>query len=839
MSFDPDDGNNPSTRLLGGESVLESLIEDCTNRLQSGEAIDVEELAHLHPEHAERLRRLLPSLRMIAEVGWTSPAPLPLQTGLPPNEVLGTTPSEPFELGDYRVLRVIGRGGMGVVYEAIQVSLNRRVALKVLPFVSALDPLQLRRFQTEALAAAQLHHTNIVPVFSVGCERGVHYYAMQYIEGQTLAALVRDLRRLSGLESPAVEVTTATSSLAEEIASGRLAPESPTSSACGPAGAVQCGSPITDELGAFRPAEDLPVRGQSSSAMFRSTGGTRDRAYFRTMASLGMQAAEALEHAHALGIVHRDIKPANLLVDGRGNLWITDFGLARMQPDSSLTMTGDVIGTLRYMSPEQAMARRAGVDHRSDIYSLGVTLYELLTLRPAFAGEGREELLRQVTMEEPRTPRRFNPAVPVDLETIILKAMAKEPTERYATARELSDDLRRFLDVKPINARRPTIWDRVLKLGRRHAGLVAAAFLVLLLAVGGLVASLILIGRERDATRTALARAMDQERLARYNADEATAQARRAHDSFIWFLQGLTEPLKRMANPDLAHNPDYAAMRWEVVSEAIHAYEGFLLTESDEHQKARTIDTWIHIALLYTVVDDHPRAQDSYRKAIEIAENSAGAPRGGMDYFRIGQTHAHLGMELWDVGQVSESAPHFRAAIAAFSRALELDPKDIATLQSMAWFLSLFQDPLYRDPQRALQSARRLVALTSEREHNRRSFAGGIRPLFTLGLAEYRVGNLDAARGALERSVELREGGDAYEGFVLAMVVARQGDLRRARALHGEAVRWMRTYRYSDFELHALDAEAAALLDSLGQPADPAHRQAVPMATAGEPARRP
>ena len=139
---------------------------------------------------------------------------------------------------------------------------------------------------------------------------------------------------------------------------------------------------------------------------------TRSRGYFRTVASLGMQAAEALEHAHRLGIVHRDIKPANLLVDVRGNLWITDFGLARMQADIGLTLTGDVLGTLRYMSPEQALARRGVVDHRTDIYSLGATLYELLTLRPAFGGRDREELLRQITFEEPRPPRQSQPGRP-------------------------------------------------------------------------------------------------------------------------------------------------------------------------------------------------------------------------------------------------------------------------------------------------------------------------------------------------------------------------------------------------------------------------------------------
>jgi WD40 repeat protein len=240
------------------------------------------------------------------------------------------------------------------------------------------------------------------------------------------------------------------------------------------------------------------------------------------VANLGMQAAEALEHAHSLGIIHRDIKPANLLVDVRGNLWVTDFGLARVRADIALTMTGDVVGTLRYMSPEQAMARRAGVDHHSDIYSLGVTLYELLALRPAFGGQDREELLRQVTQEEPRSPRRFNPAIPTDLETIVLKAMAKEPIQRYATAREMADDLRRFLELKPIKARQPTVWDRALKWARRHVAVVAAAFLALLLTVGGLATSLVLIGHERDLAaakeKEALASAMEaQERAVDLN----------------------------------------------------------------------------------------------------------------------------------------------------------------------------------------------------------------------------------------------------------------------------------------------------------------------------------
>ncbi len=273
-----------------------------------------------------------------------------------------------------------------------------------------------------------------------------------------------------------------------------------------------------------------------------------------------------------------------------------------------------------------------------------------------------------------------------------------------------------------------------------------------------------------------------------------------------------------MANPDLARNPDYAAMRQAVISEAIRGCRMSLRKGADPAQDAvEGHSTWIHIALLYTIADDHAMAQDAYRQAIRIAEEANGADPADRFWFMVGQTHSHLAMELWDVGQRAESEPHFRRASEAFRRAIERDPASAGTLQSSAWFLSLFQDLRFRDPQRALEHARRLVALTSEQQDNRRSYSFGRRPVFTLGLAEYRMGNLDAARKALERSIELREGGDAYEWFVLAMVVARRGDVGRARELHGKAVRWMRMNRYSDFELHALDTEAAELLDSLAR----------------------
>jgi WD40 repeat protein/serine/threonine protein kinase len=420
---------------------LDDLIDALGKRIQAGEAVDAEAVVAAHPEHAAELRRVLPAIQALAVLS-------PEATAGGQGEPLG-------ELGDYRILREVGRGGMGVVYEAVQISLSRRVALKVLPFVAALDAKQLQRFKNEAQAAAQLHHTNIVPVYAVGCERGVHYYAMQFINGRTLAGMIREQRQLSGLEAAATR---------------------------GPADSRATGPYPT------------PPAGPETAAVLSTERSTRTAAFVRTAAHLGVQAALALEHAHQLGVVHRDVKPGNLLVDVRGNLWVTDFGLAHCQSQAGLTMTGDLVGTLRYMSPEQALAKRVVVDHRTDVYSLGATLYELLTLEPAFAGGDRQELLRQIAFEEPRPPRRLNKAIPPELETIVLKALEKNPADRYASASELADDLERFLKDEPIRARRLSLLGRARKWARRHRPVVTSAIVatvaVLAVAIAALAISL-------------------------------------------------------------------------------------------------------------------------------------------------------------------------------------------------------------------------------------------------------------------------------------------------------------------------------------------------------------
>jgi serine/threonine protein kinase len=428
------------------------------------------------------------------------------------------------ELGDFRLLREVGRGGMGVVYEAEQISLRRRVALKVLPFAAAVDPRQLQRFRNEALAAGHLRHEHIVPVHAVGSDRGVHYYAMQFIDGQSLAALIAELRRAA---APAEGSGSA-------VRSAALAAET------------------------YRAAAD------PATAASASTGG---RKYFRWVAGLGRQAALALEHAHQMGVVHRDVKPANLLLDPRGELWVTDFGLAQMGNDAGLTMTGELLGTLRYASPEQALGRRGLVDHRSDIYSLGATLYELLTLRPIFDGRDRHELLRQIADTEPAPPRSLDRTIPAELEIIILKAVTKEPGERYATAQDFADDLERFREDRPIHARRPTLAQKATKWARRHRAVVASTVATGLLTMAGLAVATVLT-----------IRAYDRERV---KAQEADEQRARAEENFRQALRAV-DRFARVGEEELAGHAPLEALRRRLLEVALTYYQDFIDQRQDD-----------------------------------------------------------------------------------------------------------------------------------------------------------------------------------------------------------------------------------------------------------------
>jgi WD40 repeat protein/serine/threonine protein kinase len=476
----------------GERDPVEVLADDFVQRQRRGEKPTLAEYVARYPDLADYIRAVFPALLLLEDLG---------QDDLPSGDAPPRSPSAtPVRLGEYRLLREIGRGGMGVVYEAEQETLGRRVALKVLPASAFNDEQKVRRFEREAKAAAKLHHTNIVPVFGVGQWREhpdsppVCYYAMQLITGLGLDGVLDELKRLRAAHS-GTKVRSEASASASPATTEWIRPGGEKS------------PPVAERSSS---AAHLPVSSDLSSVT------ESDRRYWVSVARVGVQVADALAHAHGQGVLHRDIKPSNLLLDHKGNVWVTDFGLAKAASDGDdLTHTGDIVGTLRYMAPERFQGR---ADARSDLYALGLTLYELLTLRPAFDETDRGKLLHAILHSDPPRPRRLNPQVPVDLETIVLKAVARDPAARYASAAEMADDLRRFIDDRPIRARRASALERFRRWGRRNPGLAVALMTVLAtLLLGTAVSTFFAVVAHGHAARS------------RDNESRAEAQAEEAH----------------------------------------------------------------------------------------------------------------------------------------------------------------------------------------------------------------------------------------------------------------------------------------------------------------------
>ena len=579
--------------------LLDQLADEFAARFRRGERPTIKEYSDRYPDLADEIRELFPALVKVERA-----------EGLRQDEEdahdLPAASPPLSKIGDYRIVREIGRGGMGIVYEAEQISLGRRVALKVLPRRASGDRMVLERFRREARAAARLHHTNIVPVYEVGQDEDVRFYAMQFIQGQGLDLVITELRRLRSRAVPESRIKAASlgdrggrrpesfdrghddvtlgadvdlSAVLKSILSGGFGaggglrvpvPASqsrsvavPTGGLAAPAGMAPEGSAAESDPALVRteaeaatpgatnrptpaaqPAPDLSWSADMSSGTTTLPGGTqltsvdsRRRAFFRSLAQIGRQVAAGLAYAHARGIVHRDIKPSNLLLDTEGVVWITDFGLAKGD-DEGLTQTGDILGTIRYMAPERF---RGEGDARADIYALGLTLYELLTLSSGFSYADRLSLIERIKTEEPRKPRVVDPRIPRDLETIVLKAIEKDPRARYQSAEAMGDDLGRFLADEPIRARRTSVVERYARWARHHKGIAVLGALLTAVLFAATTASLFVAGhmaalaeREGNAARAERSARQEANRqasaqsVAREEADQARTAAERA-----------------------------------------------------------------------------------------------------------------------------------------------------------------------------------------------------------------------------------------------------------------------------------------------------------------------
>ncbi|MFI5457674.1 MAG: protein kinase [Isosphaerales bacterium] len=543
----------PETDLTSGadRNPIEMLAEEFVERQRRGELPSLSEYTRKYPELADAIADLFPALLVMERVKPVAEG-RPASGGPDASSLTDLVRHARSRLGDFRILREVARGGMGVVYEAVQESLGRHVALKILPLTGRLSSTQLQRFKLEACSAGRLHHGNIVPVYGVGEHEGVHYYAMQFIHGHGMDAIVDDLRRLRGLadgklasrsEEPTASsaVPSGSMDLARSLVAGAFANAGLDGHALASTASAAPASSIDATIrdAGLPPAEHtcdvLSLSAQPETAAAGSDAidtssaslGTESQ-FYRSVARIGAQVADALAYAHRQGVLHRDIKPSNLLLDVAGRVWVTDFGLAKVEGSEGPTRTGDIVGTVRYMPPERF---DGWSDHRSDVYSLGATLYELLTLHPLFGATRQSELIEKVLHDSPEAPRKLDPKIPRDLETIVLKAIAKEPGDRYATAQALGEDLARFLEDRTILARRSTTVEQCWRWCRRNPWLaganITAAVLTTLLAIGSTIAAWT-FRDQRNTIRQALSQVKQseaQERRARIEAREQLFQA--------------------------------------------------------------------------------------------------------------------------------------------------------------------------------------------------------------------------------------------------------------------------------------------------------------------------
>ncbi len=588
-------------------TLVDDLAEEFAERLRNGDSPSISEYVDSHPDHADELRDALSSIVMIEQLAKRREQDRQLRRNRPRGSF-----AAPEQLGDYRIVRRIGHGGMGIVYEAVHESLDRRVALKLLPPHLSESPRHVERFTREARAAARLHHTNIVPVFGVGQQDDVHFYVMQLIGGRGLDEVIRQHAEANGVASQ-------------------------------------------------------PDR-------------------FRRVTQVGVCVAEALACAHEAGVLHRDVKPANILLED-DHVWVTDFGLARLLDEESLTASGDVIGTLRYSAPETFEPGHDS-DARSDIYSLGLTLYELAALKPAFTETTRAKLLRQITSDSPPAVRAVTPSIPTDLALIIDKAISRDPSHRYQSAGEMAADLQRFLDDRPVLVRRVSTAEQFRRWCRRNpviAGLSAATATLLvtvtLLSTFGyfhLRTAYEQVDEALGQARQSASEAIESAAEARQEQDRAREESERAEQNLLTALRAFEKIADQIGSRELpqsirihsdvtapvALSGGLAEADAELLQSLLGFYDEFAI--QNDQSRSWDIDT---ARVHYRIGDIHYRlaqndeAVRAWKRCLEVLDN-------------VSRSHNELAASLLAVkagngtGQVQLLSGRFDQAFVTFRESL-------------------------------------------------------------------------------------------------------------------------------------------------------------------------
>jgi eukaryotic-like serine/threonine-protein kinase len=649
------------TERNGSVNLVDELAEEFARRWRAGENPSVEEYAARHPECAEVLRAALAAVSIMER----------LKPGREDACLQDAWPLRrdriPKRIGEFAIVREIGRGGMGVVYEAYQETLGRQVALKLLGGHLVHDEKLRQRFGRESRAAARLHHTNIVPVFGVGESEGQCFYGMQLIQGRGLDLIIKDLA--ADPSNGAGDFNSATTDRQGPMPR-RAAEDSRTGESL-----LAAGQPVPQApSGATEQADrDDQPEGEQDAAPF----GPRLSHLWRTVAGVGVQVADALAYSHSCGVLHRDVKPSNLLLDARGAVWVTDFGVAKLLEEANLTQSGEFAGTLKYMPPERFSGRS---DARGDVYSLGVTLYELLTLRPAFPETSPQHLILRIEQGAPPPPRRLNAGIPPDLETIVLKAMARDPDQRYQTAGELAEDLRRFLDDRPIVARKSGPFRRTWRWCRRNAALATAMAVAFAMMMAVTVVSVSAYARTAVASRQVatanaeMENALASEKLQREHAENVSDLAlealNRTYERFAPNRLVVTPPASNEEGIEAPAPPALTPEAVPLLEDLLHTYERIARTGGEfPGLQLRVAEANHRIGDICQRLGRLEDAVNAYRMAIDLYARPHPGSEEVADRIKLARACNELGRTLRSLRKFDEARRMHERAIAVLADA--------------------------------------------------------------------------------------------------------------------------------------------------------------------------
>jgi len=605
-------------KKISKSELLDKIVDDYTRRTREGEAPEISAYKRKYPAIANDIEDVLSSVAMIeglkAEAATQDPAGDATQNADLVNRK---------QIGEYVLIREVGRGGMGVVYEAVHQSLGRRVALKIMLEKELESEKQIARFRREAQAAARLHHTNIVSVFGVGEFDGYHYYVMEYVDGISLKSAVESLTTAGTSVGTSVDKTELQG---QTVGDGNVSTVGNSELIVGDGESFE----TNDE------SQQILVPKAQNRSLFSS-----DPNRFRWVGKIGAQVADALGYSHEMGMLHRDIKPANLMLDDKGQVWITDFGLVKIADEEQLTKTGAVMGTPQYLAPESL---KGHYDQKSETYCLGLSLYELATLQPAFAPGSHAEVFNRVIHETPVVPRKVDPSIPLDLATIIEKAISKDPNDRYDNAIALRDDLRAFVEDRPISARPLSIWEQSMRWAKKNPVVASLAGLSAAL----LLATAIIASSAWAITSRAYAKAEENLNLAEANYELALLNESLANDNekeaiknwerseanvqlmvetfdelFVDFLQKDSKStadkfdfdgFNELAGIEISIDESDAAY----LKKMADFYERFANQNVDnEDLLDNAAKGWRRVANINFLIGDDKAANESYRKAVE------------------------------------------------------------------------------------------------------------------------------------------------------------------------------------------------------------------------------